>query len=49
MKLHTYGKLRQLDLLIGVAYSMDIQKALMVVRDADKTTASPKTSRPSSV
>ena len=31
--LHNYGKLRQLDLLIGVAYSTDIQKALMVVRD----------------
>ena len=31
--LHNYGKLRQLDLLIGVAYSTDIQKALMVARD----------------
>ena len=31
--LHNYGKLRQLDLLVGVAYSTDLQKALTVVRD----------------
>lgn len=31
--LHNYGKQRQLDLLIGVAYSADLQKALMVVRE----------------
>ena len=31
--LHNYGKLRQLDLLVGVTYSTDLQKALTVVRD----------------
>ena len=31
--LHNYGKLRQLDLLIGVTYGTELQKALPVVRD----------------
>ncbi len=31
--LHNYGRLRQLDLLVGVAQTTDLQKAIMVVRD----------------